>query len=441
MFFECNLSIIPPAYLPEELRKQYVRIVDALHRRHERLQKALELSGMQPELFQKYAADLFQKDKDGFDRYSPEDIARYAMFFRSTGEVLPERPDWNAVVLFDTAFASVSDWELIRMIGIGGSDRAILMGKSPWRNARDLRFDKRGEYVDDSDKSIFDQGHAEESRVVRTFCKKNGAVWVNETRMFRSKQYPNCTANPDAIVLWPNGEYSIFEAKTSNHRNYPKWDHNKIPEHYVPQMRHYAGVLNDRRITGIWIGCIFMRAMTIAGTYVGSEIAPTDFVCRYMERDVAGEQNALQVSQAWWDRYVVAGEEIPAESEHDIKTSIAIAGAADPKLPAIELTGSEYQEACSAILRKKAELDELTKTCNKLKEEIAILGEPLIKGLGEHTAGTVKTDNGNFILSFKGRETTTVDRELLGIMAPQIVDAVVKKKMSARTLTVKQEKT
>ena len=109
-----------------------------------------------------------------------------------------------------------------------------------------------------------------EDRVIDAFLKLTGFKRIPETRMFRSRKYPHQTANIDGIVISPDGRIFVFEAKTTVAENWDAWKDGKIPRSYVPQTRQYPAVLDDDRVQGTYIGCLFIVDLIVGGLYVGS---------------------------------------------------------------------------------------------------------------------------------------------------------------------------
>ena len=237
--------------------------------RMEKLEDALNLSGLDGETFAEYVKVLFDTRFSRFEEMSPSQISKYALAVHDGVYVAPKRLEWpNAYVVVDTAFTTNEEWETVRRLGIGGSDSAITMNIPAYRTKYDLYHDKVMTPVkipQDKDKNaIFDRGHAWEGKVIKAFCDMTGAEVVPESRMFRSKKNGCSLADMDAVLRFPgtNSIY-VFEAKTTIAENFDAWANDKVPQHYIPQTRHYAATLDDPRIKGVYIGCLFTYDYTI----------------------------------------------------------------------------------------------------------------------------------------------------------------------------------
>lgn len=203
----------------------------------------------------------------------------------------------NAVALVDCRFVATKEWEFLRRYSIGGSEVSAIMGLSHYSSPRKLYFDKRGEIPETTDinkQFIFDYGHCVEDYVVDTACAVLGASRYPESRMFRHKDYPFISCNPDAILEFPDGSLALFEAKTATRFKKEEW-YRGIPEYYAPQPQQYLEVLDDPRLTCGYIGVVFSglpNAYKIHKYERDKEMAKTqvqaicDFWHNYMETDI-----------------------------------------------------------------------------------------------------------------------------------------------------------
>lgn len=269
-FLNVNLPKKAASYVDVRATKRINNILANIHNRMDKLEEALNLTGLEGEQFAKGAKILFDQQANSgeslIDTMTAKEIADYV---KPIAEKMPyqKRHEWdNAEVIVDTAFLSIPEWEAIRTIGIGGSDAAIALGVSPYRTELELYYvsivywknlilkrmrTKRAKNLS------FLHGHKVESLVIETFCNITGAKVIPETRMFRKKSMPYITANIDAIVEMPDGRIFVFEAKTTTFFNKSAWENNKIPVQYLPQGRQYLSVLDDPKIAGTYIGCIY----------------------------------------------------------------------------------------------------------------------------------------------------------------------------------------
>lgn len=416
-YFTCNLPTTAPDYLEPDARAHMQKTLDRVRARHLVLESALSISGLEGKVFHKYARNLFQwlLDDSGtaeaFDQKSAQEIAQYAtMMWR--GEDVPGRLEWpNCDVLFDTAFTATKEWESLRRLGLGGSDGPIVLGLSPYRENRGLYHDKIGTKLAESNSgdAVFDRGHYLEPRVIQAFCERSGAVVIPETRMFRSKTHPCCTANIDAIIQMPDGSIYVFEAKTTKAENFAAWASNKIPAHYVPQCRQYPAVLNDDRIMGTFIGCLFVVDLSINNRFVGAAYDKTQALFRKVERDADKEQELLDSEETFWAEHVIAGSEPPMSGDNAMDAAVLkqLIGDPDPQLPQLILDTSSYL----SMVKEYENLDKSRKALEAqakgMSEKQEAMKLALLEALGTHTVGHLDLPGGGY---YEVRNTLTKPR-------------------------------
>lgn len=315
-YFECNLNPKVPKNFHPHIYQRLVDTIELIHERTDKLNEALEfdcvLKGCKTPgpTFAKLAKSIFDISHARFDSMTPAELAEMVDMLYD-GNDAPERIEWpNAEVVYDTAFVTIKDWECLRHLGIGGSDSAVIMGISPFQSEEGLFYDKLGypELVSDASRQVFfDRGHFMEDKVIEKFCELVGATRIPETRMFRSKKYPNSTANIDAVLRMQTGKLAIFEAKSVSRGTEGGWMGKKIPPYYVTQCHQYIGVLNDPRIEGAYIGAIPVGDVTLDGTYIGSTYGENEFFHHFIEPDAAVEEEILEAEHQYWETYIVNG--------------------------------------------------------------------------------------------------------------------------------------
>ncbi len=416
--FECNIPKRLPRHISKAKKAFWEETVQKIYDRYEFLNEALDKSGIALEQFIIVVSPLWEaKTPTGgsvLETFTADQLAEFA----KSGAAIPYQPREvfpNADVLVDAAFLTTKEWEAIRMQGIGGSDAAVCVGSSPYRTQRALYWDKTGtdpvkNQVDQQRNFIFAYGHTVEPLVIDTFCKKTGAVVIPDTRMFVKKGYPFITANIDAIVRMPNGDLKIFEAKTTTNWNKDAWKDNAVPPQYIPQVTQYMSVLNDPRITGTYIGCIYGNTLN-------------DFNCKEIERDLAREASQTEIVKDFWETYIEAGE-LPPQSgngETDIEdlreyvplTKVRNVPGMDPDLLQdierfLELD-QERADAEAAARAKKAEVD-------AVKAHI-------IDEMGGLDCGGVKIDSDRaYMVTWKSSDKHEFDKKALKKAYPEIYD-------------------
>lgn len=448
-YFECNLDKYTQLdYMHAAVFVEFRTVQKTVCARMRKLDEALSLTRMDGATFSRFARVLFSNSFDKFEKMTPKQLAGFVKMV-DDGTKAPQRLEWpNATVVVDSAFVTTGEWEMIRHIGFGGSDASVVTGESEYSTLQKLYHDKRGTPVllveaDDGRQALFDRGHILEDRVIQAFCDLTGAERVPETRMFASKTYPNCTANIDAILRFPDGRIFVFEGKTTNEFNRDAWSNGKIPRHYVPQMRQYPAVLNDDRIAGTYIGCLPTKDFVVGGEYVGSTYDVEKYVTRTLERDPESEKEQLEMEQSVWNEYVDACVEPPASGvpDKDIELIRSLTGPAATDAGDVEMSLADYEKTVKEYLALGEERKLLEDKAAGLKSRQEQLTIPLIQALGTSVRGVVDIDGGKYFeVKFSPRGKTSTDLEKLQIAFPEAyAQCVTKITEGSRVFSLKEK--
>lgn len=308
MYFQYHLE--DPTWVTPEMAEKWATVIAPVRKRMELLEEALMLSGLPGEQFSKGAKVLF--DQGLLDYMEPIDVASMAAYLSQCSAWEP-RMEWpNAEVVVDTAFVTTREWEVIRTLGIGGSDTAAVLNISPFRGPQAVYHDKVGtkmaEVADGKREYIFSYGHSVEPVVINEFCRAFGAVQVPETRMFRHKNFSEITANTDAIVSVGNGQFAVFEAKTAAIQKRKEWLQG-VPPYYRTQCVQYMGVLDDPRVVGTYIGCVFNNN-------------PDDCVFHFVPRDTQAEKEQFAALNGFWRNCVLAKQCPPLSGRYRVDSEL-----------------------------------------------------------------------------------------------------------------------
>ena len=455
-YFECNLRKEEQYHIHMSKQGEFYFTALKIENRMQKLQDALELveaklgMSMAGETFSEYVLVLFENSFERFEQMSAEEVAQYVILVETGLDKSPHRMDWpNAETIVDTAFVRTDEWEgVLRHEGLGGSDSSVPLNLSIHRTGRGLYYDKTATPILEQDEDdtpdenpVFVRGHIIEPKVIDAFCEKMGAVRIPETRMFRSRKYPNMLANIDAIVEVPKQGVCIFEAKTTILANREAWE-NQIPLHYLTQMRHYAGVLDDDRIQGIHIGCIFVDDVSIDQKYVGSGYNVDRSIFHFIPFDREKQDEQLKKLQEWWDTYVAEGELPPRSGNpaldlEDLKTYEAVT---DPALLDTELS-EEGKEMAEKYMQLSEQKKEIEKQVKGLEEAMGVIRVELLSELDGHPSATL--DLGDQILKvenkqIKGRDST--DLKKLQMKYPEAYEDCVSKQPGSFRFSVSMKK-
>lgn len=460
MFFECNLPLKAPEHMSASVAVCYENAARSVNGRTAKLQKSYDIisssaknAGMKPETFQEIASAIFKSEETKyghvrhFDGMSPEQLAS-AVSLQFVEDVSYDRTEWpNTEVLFDTAFATVKEWEYIRHIGIGGSDASVIEGTSKYVSKLGLYHDKVGspvKSVPEGNQAVFDRGHYIEDNVINEFCRRTGSVRIRDTRMFRSRTHPHCIADCDAILSLPDGSLCVFEAKTTVAENNRAWEFDKVPPYYVTQCHHYPAVLNDDRISRTYIGCIFTVDSTLGGTYIGSQYRDADAVFYTVERDADTERDILDANERFWDEYIEQGIEPPMSYNLEIEKNTVkkyFAGDADPSLPAKDLKSLGYSDDVKDYMVLQQKIADASAEVKRLEGEKDRIKLRLISALGDTVEGTVKIDDKRYYeVKYKPKSVRRVDCESLQAYWPEVYAQTVRTENSTRIFSVSKKR-
>ena len=450
MYFECNLPRTAPTFLSADFRVKYQATIERIYARMEMLESALDMSGLNGETFSALASKFWNGENESvirrFDRMTPEDLCTCVMALHDGIFKVPPRIDWpNAEVLFDTAFVGTKEWESLRHIGVGGSDTSVIKGVNEYRTLRGLYYDKIGSHVlatSKENQAVFSRGHYMEDKVITAFCKVTGARYIPETRMFRSKKYPAATANIDAIVQMANGDLFVFEAKSANIQKFKHWMGGRIPREYQYQMRQYPAVLDDERVKGTYIGCLFVQDISIADVYVGSSVAYDDFVSHFLERDPAEEESLLKMEQSFWTDYVEAGTPPPESGNAELDRETAVTfeiGDGNDKEPLKILDYASVKDTVTDILELKGQRKRYESLIKDLKEQEDNLSLELMKEMGPAEDAYISVDSDHYVkIRYAAQNRTEIDTDLMKLLFPDAYNACVSRKKGTRIFRISE---
>lgn len=445
-YFECNLPKQLPLCYEPELYRALKKCVDRIRNRHMVLDTACgiaEARGVRPADFHSAAKKLFDAiGPERFDSYNCEDIDA-AIDLLQTNEQTQDRLDWpNAVVLFDTAFTTTKEWELLRHIGIGGSDASVVLGLSKFRSLEGLYLDKVGapELVSDAGKAVvFARGHFLEDHLIDAYCKMTGCTRIPETRMFANKRYPAVTANPDAVLRTVSGGIVLFEAKSSTdtYVKVAEWLGYNAPPYYLVQTHQYIGTLDDDRIEGCVLAMLPCTDFELAGIYLGSEYDSSRIFHKFVERDRARETEIFEAETAFWNNHVLARVRPERSGNAAVDEAVALAynpsPISNPEAPDIELsptllsTLTQIRSVDESLRELKAQIKTLENTRDEMRLQVT-------EQMGAAQVGTLKDVSGNVLAQVKNTLSTreTVDSKLLKNKYPEIFEEVKKVSVSTK---------
>lgn len=142
-------------------------------------------------------------------------------------------------------FQNEEYWLQGRMDGIGGSDAACIVGKSPYKSNIQLWEEKTGrrspEDISDKPCVVFGKCAEDPIREIFKYDFPEYKVSHHDFRILQSKEYPFMQASLDGELVDQQGRRGILEIKTTNimsSAQFSNWDE-QIPENYYCQVLHY----------------------------------------------------------------------------------------------------------------------------------------------------------------------------------------------------------
>ncbi len=165
------------------------------------------------------------------------------------------------VICEDTRAIDRLDWLELRRTGIGGSDAAAALGLSPWTSPVALWVDKRQGRPDAppaptgaEQPERFEWGHRNEPTIAQAFAERTGFEVLDRPVMLRSKRWQFMLANPDRLVVEPDGELAVLECKNVGEQNAHEWIGGP-PIHYRLQGQHYLAVCGEQ-FKKVWFAAL-----------------------------------------------------------------------------------------------------------------------------------------------------------------------------------------
>lgn len=325
---------------------------------------------------------------------------------------------------------SREEWLEYRKKGIGGSDVAAIMGVSPFATIKDLYNNKISVLPvleeEESNWVAKEVGHRLEDLVAQIFSKKTGLEVFPIRKMFRHPLYPFMLADVDYFIRFPDGTYGILECKTCNYNAQSKWENDSIPINYIYQVRHYMSVMN---LNKAYVACL----------YGNNE---SEFVIRYLERDLMEEEEIIEQESCFWHDYVEKKVEPMYVGKPDLilESIRRYTGNADKSIPEISLSGLESKnlEKYLALAEEKSKLEKRKK---EIEAEQKALSVPFVEKLGQGCKAILEDGLYKYKVTYNPTIRTQVGKtslEKLKIQHPDIYEEYTQVTES-RTFRVKRE--
>lgn len=313
-----------------------------------------------------------------------------------------------------------AEWCNVRTKGIGGSDVGAICGVSPFSSARQIYFNKTGQFEDALKPGAAAQermhfGHLLEPIVADEFAKREltadkgreGWTLTELGATVSHKDYPWARANVDRLILDDGGNVvGILECKTTSEYNDEEWASGDILLSYLYQLNWYMWILDIK-----W-GAF---ACLVGGNkFYSYEVFRNDELL---------ETELIPKAKDFWFNNVLALKE-PELQANDTDFANSIYETVE-KNSEVVLEDEESNNLAATIVECKAKIKEL----EKIKEEAQ---NRLKDRLKDKEIGYCR----DFTVKWSPRSQTRVDQIALKTTFPEIYEQCLKK-TEFRVMTVK----
>jgi putative phage-type endonuclease len=305
-------------------------------------------------------------------------------------------------------------WHTRRLTGLGGSDIGTVLGLNPYQTIDELWRIKTSRASGFEGNAATHWGHILEDVVAQEFAAVTGRKVMRSGKHFISKELPFMVGNVDRFIMSPTPDGSfrrdaILECKTASQYNDKKFakevawycdgefskdvrcvtSPTDIPLSYYMQCQHYMYV------TGIH------------KCYLAALIGGRDFriyIINWSETDV---RFMLRKAQEFWCWNVLDDKE-PELTAKDLEK------------PMFEVSGeTKVANSSDPIFRTMIDYKAICDQEEELKKEKEMLAARIEEYIA--SADTVLDCSGNKLATFKASGKTTVDREKMMKLNPELV--------------------
>lgn len=295
------------------------------------------------------------------------------------------------------------EWLAVRNKGIGGSDIGAICGVSPFSSARQIYFNKTGQYEDALKPGAASQermhfGHLLEPIVADEFAKRTGKKLLEIDATFAHKDFPWMRANVDRLIVDDNGKpYGILECKTTSEYNNEEWENGDILLSYIYQLNWYLYILD-------------LKYGAFACLVGGNKF----YECEVFRNDELIEQTLLPAAKSFWFDNVLALKEPEMQAtDTDFANSIYKTVEKDSE---VVLDDDETNELARTVFECKAKIKELEHIMEEAQNRIK-------DRLKDKEIGYTR----DYTIKWSPRSQKRVDNDKLKSNYPEIYEQVLKK--------------
>lgn len=302
------------------------------------------------------------------------------------------------------------EWLTLRLGGIGGSEAAAVAGASEWASPMSVYLQKVGAVPPTEVNEAMEWGLRLEPAVIAKFEEQSGRKVIGRQRFFRHPVLPFMLATIDGRYKDEDGEWCLFEGKTTSAWNDAEW-RDECPLHIWVQVQHDLAVMGYRKAS---------VAVLIGGQrFVCVPVARSD---EYIERLVERERE-------FYERHMLP--QIPPPVDGSDASTEAL------KMLYPEADGTELEPLPDEEAAERLVSDYLAWRFRVKEDEkqVAEAENALKAMLGEAEAGTA----GTWRVSWTNRTRRGLDAKALTAAHPAIAEEFTKE-TTYRQFAVKELK-
>ena len=308
----------------------------------------------------------------------------------------------------DTLGMSRAEWLDLRAEGLGGSDAAWVLGRSPYKSTYSGWAEKAGlvPEPDLSDNEAIEWGNVLEPVVADRFASLYGFEVINLPVMLAHPTYPHMLANVDRFIVEDGRITGLLEVKTAGLRQADYWQGDNVPVHYALQVQHYLAV------TGLEYG------------YLVVLIGGQQMKAYRLDRDEALIEELIEAECDMWERILNCDAPDVDGSDSTLDT-LKSRWTPEPGT-VVELNGADALPLIKALAEAKEAKDGIDSVVKGLQAQLMAM-------LGSHEVGQV---DGTTVVTWKGQTRTSIDTKALKMQQPEVAHLFTKT-TTTRTLLPK----
>ena len=308
----------------------------------------------------------------------------------------------------DTLGMSRAEWLDLRAEGLGGSDAAWVLGRSPYKSTYSGWAEKAGlvPEPDLSDNEAIEWGNVLEPVVADRFASLYGFEVINLPVMLAHPTYPHMLANVDRFIVEDGRITGLLEVKTAGLRQADYWQGDNVPVHYALQVQHYLAV------TGLEYG------------YLVVLIGGQQMKAYRLDRDEAQIEELIEAECDMWERILNCDAPDVDGSDSTLDT-LKSRWTPEPGT-VVELNGADALPLIKALAEAKEAKDGIDSVVKGLQAQLMAM-------LGSHEVGQV---DGTTVVTWKGQTRTSIDTKALKMQQPEVAHLFTKT-TTTRTLLPK----